>query len=77
MELTKPKIKLPKINLPEIKKPNIELPEIKKPDITLPKAKTKAKSETDVSDETMMKLWTMCSVIGLGCSGIAFIVALF
>ena len=59
------------MKFPKIKKPNIELPDFKKPDIKLPK------SEFKISEGNMMKLWTMGSIICLGCSGIALIIALF
>lgn len=69
------------MKLPEIKKPNIDLsklkeidlPDFKKPDIKLPKPKF----DLRLSEGIMLKLWTAGSVICLGCSGIALIVAMF
>lgn len=61
------------MKLPEIKKPNIDLPDFKKPDIKLPKMKF----DMRLTEGMMTKLWTVGSLICIGCSGIAFIVAMF
>ena len=59
------------MKLPELKKPNIDLPDFKKPDIKLPQLSFK------LTEAKMMKYWTVFSIISIGCSGVALIVAMF
>lgn len=61
------------MKLPEIKKPDIKLPEFKKPDIKLKMPSLDFKLTEGMSS----KLWTAGSLICIGCSGIALIIAMF